>query len=274
MKISPPSVVPEKVTRKTDLLKYWCHQVNFLIGGECIPFNFEFPPLEIMVEVVRSDPETRILRGSKGARADEIDISKQFRALTLAEALVAPFQMSHFKLSNFYGRRGILSGFHEQVMVPWKHFLRELGFSWYRCFPILFFSGRDSATNYHMDLSQVLAWQVYGTKTFNGFRDPSRWAPTRNVVREKFREQMQRPSDIPEKELLSFVMEPGQFLWNQLLTPHWVGAGGELALSLNISHGGLRYRGRLCAHEEALEEWWRLHPAEIWRGPEDSEAVD
>ncbi len=269
---SPPfSPGSRKITTRVEFQRYWGHHLNFLMGGECIPFDYEFPAVESLVEAVRSDPEARILSGNKGDRADELDISEQFFALPLEEALVAPFQMSHFNLSSFYAPGEILWGFCEQVMTPWKNFLRGAGFSWRRCFPILFVSGPDSATNYHMDLSQVLAWQVYGIKTFNGFINPSKWAPLGDSVREDFRERMIRPQEIPPGEVLSFVMKPGQFLWNQLLTPHWVGAGNQVAVSLNISHGGLRYRGNLCAAEQALEEWWLSHPKEVWKGPEDVE---
>ena len=45
-------------------------------------------------------------------------------------------------------------------------------------------------------------------------------------------------------------------LFNKLLTPHWVEAvGEEVAVSLNISHGGLRLRGELCCNERELEAW-------------------
>ena len=261
-----------KITTRAEFQRHWGCHLNFLMGGECIPFDFEFPPVESLVEAVRSDPGARILRGKKGDRADERDISEEFRALPLEEAVEGPFQMSHFNWSSFYGQGEILWGLREQVMTPWRNFLREAGFSWRRCFPILFVSGPDSATNYHMDLSQVLAWQVCGIKTFSGFMNPSKWAPLRDSVREDFRERMSKPRDIPPQEVLSFVMKPGQFLWNQLLTPHWVDAGNQVAVSLNISHGGLRYRGNLCPAETALEEWWLSHPHEVWRGPEnDSE---
>ena len=34
-----------------------------------------------------------------------------------------------------------------------------------------------------------------------------------------------------------------------------------------LSHGGLRYQGRLAPQEQALEEWWQTHPEEVWLGP-------
>ena len=50
-------------------------------------------------------------------------------------------------------------------------------------------------------------------------------------------------------------MKPGDTLWNALLTPHWVDAGDEAAMSVNLSHGGLRRNGRLCPFEAELEEY-------------------
>lgn len=201
---SNPSFSPgyRKITTRAEFQRHWGCHLNFLMGGECIPFDFEFPPVESLVEAVRSDPGARILRGKKGDRADERDISEEFRALPLEEAVEGPFQMSHFNLSSFYGQGEILWGLREQVMTPWRNFLREAGFSWRRCFPILFVSGPDSATNYHMDLSQVLALQVCGIKTFSGFMNPSKWVPLRDSVREDFRERMSKPRDIPPQEVL------------------------------------------------------------------------
>jgi hypothetical protein len=49
-------------------------------------------------------------------------------------------------------------------------------------------------------------------------------------------------------------MHPGDVLWNVLLTPHWVEAGEEVALSVNISHGGVRLHGKLFRHEQELED--------------------
>ena len=60
-------------------------------------------------------------------------------------------------------------------------------------------------------------------------------------------------------------MQPGDLLWNQLLTPHWVTAGADkAAFSLNISHGGLRHRGEFLANEVPLRKRWQDHPEEAW----------
>ena len=247
--------------------KRWNGWLNFPLAKSLVPFSYRFPPLDRMVDAVRRDEEVRILSGKRGDRMDETDISRRFRSLPIQEALDSPFQMSHFDLSRFQDPGGLLEGLEEQVMVPWKRFLRSAGFTWRRCFPILFFSGPGCATNYHMDLSHVLAWQIYGTKHFHGLTEPGRWAPLDEVVQEARREELSKPRGLRPRDVLTFVMKPGDCLWNQLLTPHWVEASSETAVSLNLSHGGLRCQGRLAPQEQALEEWWKTHPDEVWLGP-------
>ena len=99
----------------------------------------------------------------------------------------------------------------------------------------------------------MLAWQIYGTKRFCGLKDPNRWAP--REVRVNYQAgQFARPSELTDADALCHAMRPGDALWNVLLTPHWVEAGDEVALSVNISHGGLRYRGKLSRNEQELVE--------------------
>ena len=125
------------------------------------------------------------------------------------------------------------------------------GFTFERCYPIIFISGKGCATNYHMDFSHVLAWQICGTKRFCGLQDPDRWAP-REVRVDYKPEGFTKPAALTESDALCYEMRPGDVLWNALLTPHWVEAGAEVAMSINLSHGGIRYRGELCPHEAEL----------------------
>ena len=78
----------------------------------------------------------------------------------------------------------------------------------------------------NMDTSHVVAWQIWGIKYFNAFRDPYKYAPLDVAVNN--RETLRRPDGPPEHEpddVLSYKMEKGDLLWNQLLTSHWVPAG-------------------------------------------------
>ncbi|HZP83532.1 MAG TPA: hypothetical protein VFB21_17945 [Chthonomonadaceae bacterium] len=231
----------------------WDGVLNFLMAGECVPFAFDMPPVEQVIEEVRRDPEARIWRGAKGDALDQTDIADAFRALPIQQAVRAPVQMSHFKLSNFYGPGQLFHGFEEQVMEPWRQALAAAGFTWTRCYPILFLSGPHCATNYHMDGSHVVAWQREGVKRFVGLKDPQRWAPKEERLR--YSQGVTRPEGITAADELAYEMKPGDVLWNALLTPHWVEAADQVAYSLNLSHGGLRLNGRLCPHEAELEEW-------------------
>ncbi len=161
--------------------------------------------------------------------------------------------MSHFKLPNFYAPGRLFHGFEEQVLDPWRTALAEAGFTWTRCYPIIFISGPHCATNYHMDRSHVVAWQRHGIKRFVGLQDPHRWAPLEERMLPGG--NMKRPPAITEADTLPYEMKPGETLWNALLTPHWVEAADHVTYSINLSHGGLRLNGNLCPHEQELEDW-------------------
>ena len=156
-------------------------------------------------------------------------------------------------------------------MEPWQAFLGRAGFTWYRCYPIVFIRGAHVPGRYHMDVSHVVAWQIHGTKVFHGLLDPYRWAPLERAVDPKWREGMVRPEGLRSADVLSYPMPPGTVLWNQLLTPHWVDAGEtddgdptapgrEVAASINLSHGGLRLDGELSPAGQALERYYRERP--------------
>ncbi|OGG43554.1 MAG: hypothetical protein A3F84_20505 [Candidatus Handelsmanbacteria bacterium RIFCSPLOWO2_12_FULL_64_10] len=246
------------VTTWAEIRQVWDGVLNFLMAGECVPFAFEMPAVEQVIDEVRRDPDARIWRGEKGEGLDMTDISEAFRRMPIEQAVESPFQMSHFKLPNFYAPGRLFHGFEGRVMGPWRRALAGAGFTWTRCYPIIFISGPGCATNYHMDRSHVIAWQRHGVKRFCGLRDPGRWAPPEE--RMKPGSTLRRPPGITEEDALVYEMGPGDVLWNTLLTPHWVEATDRVAYSLNLSHGGLRLNGRLCRHEQELEDWRQAHP--------------
>ena len=245
------------VTSWQDFKVHWDGVLNFLLSGDCVPFSFDMPPIDEAIDIIRRDPDARIWRGAKGDSLDKTDIAGSFRRLPINEALKTPFQMSHFKLSNFYGKGQLFEGFEEQVMQPWQDALNAEGFSWTRCYPILFISGAGCATNYHMDYSHVLAWQRYGKKRFSGLREPKKWAPLETRIHAA---GVKKPAAIKAEDILSYDMKEGDVLWNCFLTPHWVEASDSVSYSINLSHGGLRFEGKLCRHEQELEDWRKAHP--------------
>ena len=240
-----------------DFCQAWDGVHNFLLSGECTPFSFEMPSIETVIDEIRHDPDARIWRGAKADSLDKTDIAQAFRHMPIEETLTAQFQMSHFKLHNFYGKGQLFYGFQEQVLDPWQDALKAAGFSWTRCYPIIFISGPGCATNYHMDYSHVLAWQLFGSKHFSGLKDPERWAPLETRIHAA---GVRKPTEITVEDVLDYHMQPGDVLWNAFLTPHWVEASDSLAYSINLSHGGLRLNGALCPHEQELEDWRASHP--------------
>ena len=229
----------------------WGGVHNFLLAGECNPITYTTPPLERVVDEIRRDPEARITPGIPGSRLDLRDFSAMFLEKDIEQALQEPFGLAHFKIAKFDTPGGCLEGMIDGVLNVWKEALTSVGFAFDRCYPIVFVSGPRSATNYHMDFSHVLAWQAIGSKTFCGLEDPDRWADREQRLAYRAG-KIDRPSGLTDDEALCFEMNPGSLLWNAFLTPHWVETGNEAAMSINISHGGLRLHGELCRNEDQL----------------------
>jgi hypothetical protein len=247
------------VTDWTHFKSSWNGAHNFLMEGDCVPFEFELPPLSDIVDAVRNHPEANIGTGVKGTSLDMSSIARQFRQLPIEEAMRSRFSIAHYHLSVFDAPGQFLHGFKERVLEPWQNALTAQGFSFTRCYPIIFISGADCATNYHMDFSHVVAWQTHGTKRFCGLHDPGRWAPY--DARVTYGSQpFEKPASIGNDDELCYEMSPGTVLWNCLLTPHWVEAADEPAMSINISHGGLRLNGKLSPCEQELMEWSEANP--------------
>jgi lactoylglutathione lyase len=252
----------ESASTRADFVARWDGSRFFLLTGELAPFEFTFPPIDQLVDVLRNDEAPRILGGKPGPKIDYALIAGELRGLPLEVAMESRFQISHFQLSRFYGRGKLLDGFEEKVLVPWRELLREMGFTYSRCVPYIFISGKGCSMNYHLDASHVLAWQIAGTKVFHALADPERFAPLEHAVARSYREAAALPEGLRAEDVVSHVMRPGEVLFHHLLTPHWVDAGGEVAASVLVSHGGLRHHGRLSHREALLERRLLDFPAE------------
>ena len=69
-------------------------------------------------------------------------------------------------------------------------------------------------------------------------------------------ETFERPVDLTDDDTLCYDMPPGTVLWNAQLTPHWVSSAAErVAMSVNLSHGGLRLNGELYPFEQELFDY-------------------
>ena len=76
------------------------------------------------------------------------------------------------------------------------------------------------------------------------------------------------PAELKPEDALCYTMKEGDVLWNAFLTPHWVEASDAVAMSFNISHGGLRLDGQLCPHEQEVEDYRRTHPDRVAAAPQ------
>ncbi|MDA0837659.1 MAG: hypothetical protein O3B01_10090 [Planctomycetota bacterium] len=241
-----------------ELQQLWSGRQNFLLADECVPFEYEPPPLEDIIDVLRKDDDSRIQCADNSVDAESFRL--EFQKAPLEKAMDMPFRLSNFRLHLFYGRGQLLEGFNDGVFLPWVKFLARAGFTWYRSYPIVFISGRRLPGNYHMDVSHVIAWQIHGTKVFNGFADPQQRTPVESVIEPEFRKELRKPAGIAEEEVLSYSMGPGDVLWNQILTPHWVDTKDEIGASINLSHGGLRLNGQLSMNGAPLERHYEENP--------------
>jgi hypothetical protein len=232
---------------------------------ESIPFTFDFPSTDRIIEALLANSNMIAISGTIPEKLETENIADHYRNMPYDQLLSTSFQLTHFNIGEFDQPGDILHGFYEQVMEPWRTFLAENDFTWDRCYPIIRVSGPNSVTGYHMDVSNVLFWNVRGHKLFHGVQDPDRWAPLDTTLQPEINKKG-RPNDLTTEDLLTIEVGDEQYIWNHLLTPHWVDAP-ELTVGINISHGGLRYKGQLGPREDAYYTYkeWDKHPDRIWR---------
>jgi hypothetical protein len=261
-----PSREDAPVATAEDFVARWDSRRNFRFGAQCPPIaamqRFEFPPTEAIIDAMLALDSTVAIPARRRHQSEYADKDhnhlEAFRAMPRAELQASSFNLRSQDFTALDCPGGVLAGFEDAVLQPWRTFLWDNDFTWDRCYPILRVSSADSVTGYHCDQSNVLFWQVRGCKTFHGCQDPDRWVgppqhpkPAHTPMSASLRE--------PE-DALSLRVGHGDFVWNHLLTPHWVDSH-SLSLNINLSIGGLRHTGRLCAYEQSLyaskEPSWR-----------------
>ncbi len=249
-----------------DFRQLWNGERNFLIHSALFKFEMPLIPAEEVIDILRRDSEARIqFLDDSLSDAEQNNLVEKFKAAPIEKAVEMPISLAHFHLQNFYGAGQFLEHFQECVMILWRTFLSQLGFTWQRCYPIIFISGKGCSSTYHADSSHVLAWQVYGKKHFHGFLEPEKREPVQKLVEDRTGVTRIDIPQIDPADILTYDMQPGDLLWNQLLTPHWVDAGeDEVAMSFNISHGGVAYRGEFCPNEQVLRQHWEKNPKSAW----------
>ena len=248
----------EVVTSWQEFREKWAggeKRQNFLLRGEMFPFRFAPPPLENVIEALREEPSTRILKGFSHTEFLN-EPFPEFRDFPIAEARQSSANVAHFDACRFAGPGGVFEGLNS-IFDQWYQSLSKHGFSWneeaaQRAF---FYSAPHCATGYHFDSSYVLVCQVVGRKRFCWLKEPDRWC-SREVLQECADNYglMKRPEGITPDDVIECEMKPGDVLWNILLTPHYVYALDEPTYSFNLTHFDLRCDGELSPADEMLQE--------------------
>ncbi|MBJ7000155.1 hypothetical protein JG491_08720 [Streptomyces sp. CRPSP2-6A1] len=249
------------VTTAGEFTERWRTPPNLRVGGSLAGTGYDFPPAPDVLDVIRRDEEVRFTILGDEDWSVRMDRTAAFRTAPLEEVLSWSFRLVHFDLSRFYD--GLLGGFQQHVMVPWRTQMSGWGFTWQRCAPILFLSTAGVSSTYHNDNSHGLVWQIEGTKTFHSYNDPDKHlSADAAVVSETTGEE---PPEHDPADRQSVRMDPGDRLWSHALTPHWVTTESPVAMSVTLAHGGLCHQGRFSDRELALRAYWDRHPEEAWK---------
>ena len=143
------------------------------------------------------------------------------------------------------------------IFDGWYDGLRNHGFSWNEASAqrAFFWSGPNCHSGYHFDSSYVLAWQITGRKRFCWLKEPEKWCPyeTRFTDADDYT-RMPCPPGITPDDVIECEMQPGDVLWNVMLTPHWVYSLDEPSYSFNLTHFDVRCDGELSDIEKELVE--------------------
>ena len=253
MKISPAPPSVASVNTWEEFRHQWSSRQNFILGKQVFPFEFDPPPLESVVDAVRRSSNARILKGKKADAITLKEFYPEFLNLPVDQAAHSPVQLSHFELLEFTGPGGIFQGM-EKIFEQWYASLKDRGFTWGQSQRAFFLSGPNCHTNYHFDSSYVLAWQLVGRKRFCWLKDPERWCPRAARRDADLYDRMARPAGISEDDVIEWEMNPGDVLWNVMLTPHWVYSLDETSYSINITHFSLACDGQLSPIDVELQQ--------------------
>eukprot|EP01046_Picozoa_sp_COSAG06_P020041 COSAG06_NODE_1450_length_9437_cov_5.045299_15_plen_254_part_00 len=188
----------------------WGGLYNCLMDGElvCELPDYTLPPLEDIVNTVRADGRAVLRSGVKSNDFDLTDISDEFRSMPISAAMQSRFILAHFHLNERFGGPGqIFEGLEDRWVEPWRRALAAHGFTFSRVFSILFAAGPHSSTNYHMDYTQQLAWQRYGTKHWGGLLQPDRWTTMEQRTDVRL-EGMGKPPGISESDVYTITQHP------------------------------------------------------------------
>ena len=234
----------------------WSGIINFKFKTEYNIFLFEFPDVHKIIDILRKDNDVFIYSGNNGNILNKKQLNNCIKNISIEKFCENKFQLSHFKLEKYFKKNNFLYQFDKKILKPWKTLLRLNNFTWDRCYPIIFISGINSSTNYHLDYSHVLAWQIFGEKNFYSIHKPDNWV---SIEERMLCNKLSKPKLLKTKDIIKNVIKPNELFWNTFLTPHWVESKNKISLSINISHGGLKHNNKLCKHEHELIKWRKCY---------------
>src|SRR6185295_5177756 len=104
--------------------------------------------------------------------------AERVRSLPIEEAAALPnLHISLFELEPLFAPGRSLERLNQEVIKPMATRWHAEGIRCERFWPVLFITGRASATNYHIDPMPTLPLNLFGRKRFFGLKEPERWCP-------------------------------------------------------------------------------------------------
>ena len=65
--------------------------MNFPIGGECIPFSYDFPPTEQIIEALLANRNTIAITGTMPEKLEVEHIADHYREMSYNELMTTSF---------------------------------------------------------------------------------------------------------------------------------------------------------------------------------------
>ncbi len=107
-----------RVTTPEEFIERWRTPPNLRVSNVLTAASYVFPSALDVLDVVRRDEEVRFTILGDEDWSVCMDRTSAFRTAPIEEVATWTFRLVHFNLTRFY--EGILSGFQEDVMIPWR----------------------------------------------------------------------------------------------------------------------------------------------------------
>jgi hypothetical protein len=117
----------EAVSTWDEFRRKWDSRQNFILRGEVFPFQYDAPALKPVIEALRHNEQTRILRDCGGLDVNLQIPYSEFRDLPLAEARHTRAKLAHFELRDFTGEGQVFQGLNDIFDSGMRHFETPTG---------------------------------------------------------------------------------------------------------------------------------------------------